>query len=94
VTDPNGTSSFIVVLTHQFSKPNPRCHNFLQVHKLTGQIIARYPTEKPFYTYHHVNAWEHTQESGAVLLHVDVIAYDTPIGVGGYDEFTLHKLRR
>jgi len=44
--------------------------------------------------YHHVNAWEEEGgEGGCVRLHVDAIAYDRPIGEGGYDEFLLHKLR-
>ena len=66
----------------------------LQVHKTSGRIIGRFPTEKPFYTYHHVNAWEQPQDDGSILLHVDAVAYDQPIGAGGYDEFTLQKLRR
>ena len=65
-----------------------------QVHKTSGHIIGRFPTEKPFYTYHHVNAWEQPQDDGGMLLHVDAVAYDQPIGTGGYDEFTLQKLRR
>jgi carotenoid cleavage dioxygenase-like enzyme len=65
------------------------------VHKTSGCIVGRFPTEKPFYTYHHVNAWEEPQANGAgMLLHVDVVAYDQPIGTGGYDDFTLQKLRR
>ncbi len=65
------------------------------MHKTSGRIIGRFPTEKPFYTYHHVNAWEEPQADGCgVLLHVDMIAYSQPIGLGGYDDFTLHKLRR
>ena len=68
---------------------------FIQVNKITGNVVGRFPTERPFYTYHHVNAWEELLADGcSVLLHVDAVVYDEPIGAGGYDEFTLQKLRR
>ena len=68
---------------------------FIQVNKITGNVVGRFPTERPFYTYHPVNAWEEVLADGcSVLLHVDAVVYDEPIGAGGYDEFTLQKLRR
>ena len=66
---------------------------FIVVHKSSGAIVGRWTADKPFYTYHHVNAWEEEGKGGCLRLHVDAIAYDQPIGDGGYDEFMLDKLR-
>lgn len=46
--------------------------NFIVLNRHTGHLVSRYKT-KPFFAFHHVNAYEYRDE-----IHLDLVCYDNP----------------